>query len=63
MASESFENMSDVLYEANWQGMPSNLQKYFVVMIGNGQRTLFYHGFGIAVLNLETFARVKLEFH
>lgn len=31
-----------------------------VVMIGNAQRPLFFHGLGIFVLNLETFARVSL---
>lgn len=29
-------------------------------MIGNAQRPLFFHGLGIFVLNLETFARVSL---
>lgn len=59
LATESFLNMSDGLYQSNWFKLPVNLQKYFVPMIQNTQRPLYYHGFGIAVLNLETFTKVK----
>lgn len=59
LASESFESMADLLYENNWPELPNKLKKYFILMIGNGQQPLFYHGFGIAVLNLETFSKVR----
>lgn len=59
LASESFEQMADCLYECNWYGLPVGLQKYFILMIGNAQRPLYYHGFGIAVLNLKTFSKVS----
>ncbi|XP_055297981.1 odorant receptor 22c-like [Sitodiplosis mosellana] len=55
VATESYTKIPNYLYDANWQQVPVNLQKYIIVMIANGQRPLYYHGFGIAVLNLETF--------
>lgn len=63
LASESYAKMSDSLFETNWQSLPIDLQKYVVIMIGNGQRPLHYHGFGVAVLNLEIFCKVNHEFH
>lgn len=59
IATESFANMSDNLYDSNWQKLPIELQKHLVVMMANAQRPIFYHGFGIAVLNLETFTDVS----
>lgn len=59
MATESFENMNDCLFESNWTEYPIQLQKYFILMIGNSQREINYHGFGIAILNLNTFAQVR----
>lgn len=60
MATESYERMAMCLYESNWIEQPIHLQKYFILMIGNMQRPLYYHGFGIAVLNLKTFTTVIL---
>lgn len=59
VASSSYENISIYLYEANWVELPLELQKYFVVLIANAQRPLFYHGFGVVVLHLETFTKVR----
>lgn len=59
LASESFENIADCLYEMNWHELPLDLQKYFVIMIGNAQRPLFYHGYGMTTMNLETFCDVR----
>lgn len=50
--------IATLLFQANWQALPLKLQKYFVVMITNAQTPLYYHGFGVAVLNLETFTKV-----
>lgn len=61
IATESFENMADCLFEANWEILPIQLQKYVVIMIGNAQRPLYYHGFNIAFLNLETFTKVSVR--
>lgn len=57
-ATESYANMTYYVYEADWPSAPVALQKYFILMIANMQKPLYYHGFGIAVLNLETFAKV-----
>lgn len=59
MASESYENMSESLYESNWLCLPVDLQKHFIVMIANVQRPIFYHGFKIVNMDLETFTRVR----
>lgn len=61
MATESFEQMANSLYEINWPELPIRLQKYIILMIGNAQRPIYYHGFGMAVLNLETFGKVKFS--
>lgn len=59
IATESYEEMTNRLYESNWYEHSTHLQKYFIVMLGNMQKPLHYHGSGIAVLNLETFTTVK----
>lgn len=59
LATESFRGMADALYESNWSEVPVRLQKYFIIMVANTQKPVYYHGFGVAVLNLETFTRVS----
>lgn len=59
-ATESFLQMADSLYEANWIERSVVVQKYFLLAITNAQRPLFYHGYGIAVLNLDTFTKVSI---
>lgn len=59
MATESFIEMADCLFESNWQSLPIHLQKYFILMINNVQKPLFYSGYGIIILNLETFTKVR----
>lgn len=58
IASESFEKMTDYLYETNWPEYPVQLQKYFILLIANTQKPIHYVGSGIAVLNLNTFLKV-----
>lgn len=58
MATESYERMAYCLYESSWIECPVHLQKYFIMMIRDMQQSLHYHGFGIVVLNLETFTTV-----
>lgn len=50
--------MSDIMYECEWLNLSVDLQKDLALVIGNMNRPLYYHGFGIAILNLETYARV-----
>lgn len=59
LATESYDEMATALFESNWQVLPINLRKYVILMIGNAQRPLYYHGFKIAVLNLETYLKVR----
>lgn len=59
LATESYQKMADCLYESKWWELPVELQKYLLLMNMNMQRLLYYHGFEVAVLNLETFTRVS----
>lgn len=60
LATESYEQMSDYLYyDLNWYDLPNKIQKYLVIMIGNIQKPIYYHGFEIAQLNLRTFIQVR----
>lgn len=61
LASDSFEKMTDHLYESNWPEYPVQLQKYFILLIANTQMPLYYHGSGIAILNLNTFLKVNVS--
>lgn len=58
VATESFEMMPDCVFGMNWYEQPIDLQKYFILMIRNMQRPVYYHGFEVAKLNLETFVKV-----
>lgn len=59
MATESYLQMADSLYEADWQHLPVEMQKYFIPMMANAQLSLCYSGFGMITLNLETFKKVS----
>lgn len=59
VATESCEKISQCLYESNWINLPVELQKYLLLMISNTQQPLYYDGFGIVVLNLQTFTSVN----
>lgn len=59
IATESYEKISLCSYEADWQELPANLQEHFIIMIGSAQQPLYSNGFGLVVVNLETFAQVN----
>lgn len=59
LSTDIFYNMTDCLYESKWNELPIELQKFYVIIIGVGQRSHFYHGFGMIYLKLETFTRVS----
>lgn len=61
LATDSFGQMTNCLFECKWVEFPIDVQKYILLMIMNSQRPMYYHGLGIAVLNLETFSKVILE--
>lgn len=58
LATDSYRKMSDCVYDLNWQELPLRLRKY-IILITNMQKTIYYHGFEVAVLNLNTFFRVS----
>lgn len=58
-ATDSFGRMSDALYETNWLNFEPKLQKYFLIAIQNAQQPLFYNGFSIMTLNLESYTQVS----
>lgn len=60
IATDSYGGIADALYQANWQDLPIEYQKYFIIMIANAQRPLYYHGFNVVVLDLGTFTTVIL---
>lgn len=60
--TESYENIGQHLFESDWQQLPVNLQKYILLMIQNTQIPLRYNGFGVIVLNLQTFIGVSKGF-
>lgn len=47
-----------IVFECNWIELPQQLQKCFIIMFSNAQQPLYYDGFGVAVLNLQTFIKV-----
>lgn len=57
--NEIYLKMADHIFESNWQQLPLDLQKFFPFMIANMQKSLYYHGFKIVVLDLETFRNVR----
>lgn len=57
-ANVTHMEISDCFFESEWFNLPFYLQKYFVIIIANAQRPLYYHGFGVAFINLNTFIRV-----
>lgn len=61
MTTDSYRKMSDCVFEMNWPELPNQLQKFIILMIENMQRPLYYHGFGIVNLDLETFAKVSVQ--
>lgn len=60
-STDSYWKISDALYESNWKELPVNLQRYFILMIGNATKPLQYDAFGIAPLNLQTYTNVCSE--
>lgn len=59
LSTDSFMKMCQCLFESNWFKIQVDLQKYFILMIADAQKPLYYHGFHMAILNLETFAAVN----
>lgn len=59
MATEHFTLMADCLFQSNWLDLPIKLQKYYIIMIQNAQKPIYYNAFGMTVIGLETFTHVS----
>lgn len=59
MSTESFNRMGESVYEMNWYEFSNDSKKYFLFIIQNAQRPLYYHGLDVAIMNLETFTKVR----
>lgn len=59
MVTDRYDELSNDLYQSKWYNLPVELQKYFILMLANTQKPLFFDGLGIYVLDLETFASVS----
>lgn len=57
-ATDQFQRMFDCLYDLNWPELPFKLQKYIILMFSSMQRPIYYHGFGVVYLDLNTFTQV-----
>lgn len=62
LATESFQNMSGCIYNSNWQQLDIDLKKYIILMVRSSRRPLIFHGYGMLILNLETFTQVSEQF-
>lgn len=58
LATESLKKIADCLYEMNWYDLPIDLQKNLILIMVSAQKPIYYHGYGLAVLELETFTKV-----
>lgn len=64
IGAESMNHMSDYVFDLNWHELTPNLQKYIILMLMDMQMPLYYHGFELATLDLNTFLRVSAcKFH
>lgn len=54
VTAKSFEMTGERLYECNWYDLPIELKRYFIMMIGNAQRPMYYSGHNLVILNMET---------
>lgn len=56
--TENCLKFANVLYKTEWYNTSVKMQRYFVLMIANAQKELCYSGFGIVLMNIETFSTV-----
>lgn len=61
LATDSYTRMAECLYDNDWVGIDIESQKFIILMIANIQKPIYYHGFGVIYLNLETFTDVSVE--
>lgn len=57
-SSDYYLAFGDCLYESNWMSLPNDMQKTFILMIAHSQIPIYYHGYGVVILDLNLFTRV-----
>lgn len=57
--NKSFENISILLYQADWIKLPNDLRKTIMLMMQYAQQPMFYTTFGGFPLNVDTLGRVR----
>lgn len=62
VSAGSFEKMADCVYDMNWQKLPVRWQRYIILMIESMQKPLYYYGFKMIKLELNTFIKVRGNF-
>lgn len=58
LTTESSLKMADCVYDLDWYRFDNALSKCLIPIIQMGQRPLTYDGYGIFILDLETFTQV-----
>lgn len=59
LATDYYAQYAERLCYSKWMNLPTNIQKYFIMMIAYAQEPMFYHGYGIVELNLNTYTKVR----
>lgn len=59
LATDQFEQLPKYLFESDWPNSPLTLQKYYILMLANAQQPMYFDGFKIVILNLESFSKVS----
>lgn len=59
LVTDSYEMMTDCVCNMDWYKQPNKTQKYFILMIANMQKPVYFHGFEITRLDLNTFVNVN----
>lgn len=59
VVTENALKYADALFDLDWYTMPNEFQKFFIIMIGETQRPIYLHGYGLIRLSLDGFMRVN----
>lgn len=62
LTTEILLKINEWLYNSNWHDLQNEHQQFYIMLIANSQRPLYFHGFGIANLTLENYAKVFMDF-
>lgn len=61
LTTESFTKFADYVYDLNWQKFGIDLKKSAILIIQLAHRPLYYEGYGIFILDLQTFTQVCIQ--